>query len=641
MNEQAMDFFAHQERARRRTATLVLLFAMGVAAIIAVIYLAFTLTFFQRPAWDPVIFAWVAGGALLVILSGSLFETLRLSGGGAKVAEMLGGRPVDPGTTDPGERRLLNVVDEMAIASGIPPPRVYLLDAEEGINAFAAGFDPKDAVIGVTGGAVRILDRDELQGVIAHEFSHILHGDMRLNQRLMGLVFGILLIALMGQIGFRFTSDIMLRSRRSRSDKKGSGVAVVLGILLFSLVIMAIGYIGVFFGRLVKSAASRQREFLADAAAVQFTRNPDGLAGALRKIRALATGGRLKTERAEEASHMFFADGLSRGFARWMATHPDIDERIRRIDPSFHGAVPGPDYNAKAPPPVADAGAVPAQFAPAAPRAAEAQASPKSARERMGSIDPERLDRAHKLMASLPASLALAARDPAGARRIVYGLLLSHEPGALRKQLEHMEQSEDSQLAEAVRDTAAHLKSLAPELKLPLLDLALPAMRSMSRPEYVEFRSRVQAMVEADSRIDLFEYALQRMLFRNLAPYFEKSTRAPGHISDPAAIAGEFRTLLSTLAYYGAPEPAKAEAAFIAGWARFSKKAAGISPASECGLAMVDEALSTLSDASLPLKRSILDACVETVSFDNHAELAETQLLRAVADALDCPMPAA
>ena len=204
-----------------------------------------------------------------------------------------------------------------------------------------------------------------------------------------------------------------------------------------------------------------------------------------------------------------------------------------------------------------------------------------------------------------------------------------------------MEQSEDSQLAEAVRDTAAHLKSLAPELKLPLLDLALPAMRSMSRPEYVEFRSRVQAMVEADSRIDLFEYALQRMLFRNLAPYFEKSTRAPGHISDPAAIAGEFRTLLSTLAYYGAPEPAKAEAAFIAGWARFSKKAAGISPASECGLAMVDEALSTLSDASLPLKRSILDACVETVSFDNHAELAETQLLRAVADALDCPMPAA
>lgn len=645
MNEQTMDFFAHQERAQRRTGILVLLFAMAVAAIIAAIYFAFTLTFFLQPKWDPVILAWVAGGALLVILSGSLFEMIRLSGGGAAVAEMLGGRPVDPGTTEPAERRLLNVVDEMAIASGIPPPRVYLLDAEEGINAFAAGFNPKDAVIGVTAGTVNMLKRDELQGVIAHEFSHILHGDMRLNQRLMGLLFGILLIALIGRFAFRFVSETMLRSRPRRSNKKDSGGAIILAIMLFSLVIMLIGYIGVFFGRLIKSAASRQREFLADAAAVQFTRNPDGLAGALKKIGSLSTGGRLKTGRAEEASHLFFANGLRRGITRWMSTHPDLEERIRRIDPSFDGALPKLDYSdlkASAQVPEAAADAMHPQFAPNTPRPPPIplRLRPESAREMMGGIDPERLDRAHKLLAALPAPLVMAAREPAGACLIVYALILSREPATLQKQLTHLEQSGSPQLPESVRDTAARLQALAPELKLPLLDLALPAMRAMSKPDYLAFKNNVRALVEADARIDLFEYALQRMLFRNLAPYFEKKTGTPGHISNPASIAGECRTLLSTLAYYGAGEPVKAEAAFNAGWTVFSDSPVKICAIAECGLTQVDEALSTLSDASLPLKRRILDACVETISFDNHATLAETQLLRAVADSLDCPMPA-
>ena len=284
--------------------------------------------------WNPELFGLVAMGTSAVIAAGSLYKMAALSGGGHTVAELLGGRLLRADAATPAERRLLNVVEEMAIASGVPVPPVYLLENELGINAFAAGHAPGDAVVAVTAGTLARLSRDELQGVIAHEFSHILNGDMRLNIRLMGVLFGILVIGLTGWIIFRSTTGGYVRLGARDDDRKGFNPLPLIGLALY-----VIGYVGVFFGNLIKAAVSRQREFLADASAVQFTRNPDGIAGALKKIGAVAEGSRIQDPHAEEASHMFFGDALS-GWTELfglLATHPPLVERIKRIDPSFDG----------------------------------------------------------------------------------------------------------------------------------------------------------------------------------------------------------------------------------------------------------------------------------------------------------------
>ena len=277
-----MDFFAHQDKARKNTKLLVVYFAIAVACIIASVYIASLMIFFgtqsqQQPGepvrefvvWDPVLFLYAALGTLGVVLLGSLYKTFELSDGGSAVAESLGGRLVNPNTANPDERKLRNVIEEMALASGVPIPKIYVLDDEKGINAFAAGHSPSDAAIGVTLGCMTLLNRDELQGVIGHEFSHILNGDMRLNLRIMGVLFGILCLAVIGRI------LLYTRGRDSRDRNP---------LMLLGLALIVIGAIGVFFGRLIQAALSRQREFLADASSVQFTRNPAGLSGALQKI---------------------------------------------------------------------------------------------------------------------------------------------------------------------------------------------------------------------------------------------------------------------------------------------------------------------------------------------------------------------
>ena len=307
-----MDFFASQDVARRKTSLLLLYFSLAVFFIIVAIYLAFTFLFIYQQGgtgqfdpnrfWNPDLFVGVVIGTVIVVGCGSLYKISVLRSGGARVAEMLGGRLIPAGSKDFLQKRLLNIVEEMAIASGVPVPPVYLLESEKGINAFAAGFTKDDAVIGITRGALETLDRNELQGVVAHEFSHILNGDMWLDLKLVGFLHGILLIALIGR-------SILRGSSRSRNSKNSGGA------VLFGLVLLILGYLGVLFGRLIKSSVSRQREYLADASAVQFTRNPGGLAGALKKIGGLASGSLIEHNKAEEISHMFFSNGLEGGWS--------------------------------------------------------------------------------------------------------------------------------------------------------------------------------------------------------------------------------------------------------------------------------------------------------------------------------------
>ncbi len=368
-----MNFFDHQRAAKGTTLKLVFLFAAAVVALVAAIdaaaVIAMRLHGSQRgrPSAILAVVVVVTAVTLFVIAGGMLFKTISLRQGGAAIAAAVGAVPVDPTTTDPQLRRFVNIVEEMALASGVPAPRLFMMPREPGINAFAAGFSPADAAIAVTGGALAQLNRDELQGVIGHEFSHILNGDMRLNIRLIGLLAGILLI---GMIGLR-----TLQFGGRGSDSKGA-----LPIVAFAFALMVLGFVGVFFANLIKAAVSRQREWLADASAVQFTRQTDGLEGALKKIGGIPTGSRLRNARnAAEVSHMLFGEGARRSFASLFATHPQLTDRIKALNPNFDPAeIAGLQQRYAQQPPDGLAEDVVAGFAPAGTALGRPAPAPRS-----------------------------------------------------------------------------------------------------------------------------------------------------------------------------------------------------------------------------------------------------------------------
>jgi Zn-dependent protease with chaperone function len=334
-------FFENQHLARRNTKLLVLMYVLAVIGVIFAVDLVlaglYAWSIDLPPQMQHLGLAarlkivptaiYVLGGlaTAVVILAVSGWNMTQLSSGGKAVAEMVGARRIPPDTGDPLERRLVNVVEEMSIASGVRVPAVYVMDGEQGINAFAAGYEVSDSILAVTRGTLETLNRDELQGVIGHEFSHILNGDMRLNIRMIGVLAGIVFIGSAG--------NFLLRSLRGGSDNKGAAPIFAAGLAL-----MLIGYIGLFFARLIKAAVSRQREFLADASSVQFTRNPDGIAGALDQIEVSATGALIANRRAEDLSHMFFGQGIRVVLSGLFDTHPPLEERIARVNARFERA---------------------------------------------------------------------------------------------------------------------------------------------------------------------------------------------------------------------------------------------------------------------------------------------------------------
>jgi Zn-dependent protease with chaperone function len=635
-----VDFFASQDAARRKTKRLVAFFLLAVLLIVLAVYAASLVIFIGMnirveepnplPLWNPGLFFAVAAGTITVILLGSLYKLSALSSGGESVASLLGGRPVDANTRDTDERRLLNVVEEMAIASGVPVPAVFLLPGEKGINAFAAGFSPQDAVIGVTEGCVRILSRDELQGVIAHEFSHILNGDMRLNIRLIGVLHGILLIALIGYYA--------LHAGRGRG--KGNAQIALLG-----LVLLVVGYIGVIFGRIIKSAVSRQREYLADASAVQFTRNPAGISGALQKIGGLVFGSRLSTPKAEEASHLLFGNGLRQRMSGLLSTHPPLAERIRRIDPSFDGVFPRIESSvaaASAAPEVeglAAAGLAPS--AAGAPRRPVGAIDPRAVTKRVGTLDRDHLAYAGRLLSRLPRDLIESAREPSASQGIVYALLMDPGRETRKRQLERLKRSTEPFLYRETLRLLPAVDAAPRETRLPLIDLVMPPLRRLSSGQFQSFYQNVQALVSADERIDLFEFTLQRILLRHIAPHFGRFTPPRIRYHSLRGLLPHCSTLLSALAHQGHRDSAQAESAFREGWRRIGLAVEGspFRPRQACGLAEVDRALGELALAAPGPKRRIVEASAACIAFDRKVTIEEGELLRAVTDSLDCPLP--
>ena len=616
-----MDFFHHQDAARRRTAWLVCLFGLAVAAIVLAVYVV--VAALAERLGDLRLLAAVSTATLTVIASGSLYRMAQLRAGGETVALELGGRRLDPCTTDLAERRLLNVVEEMALASGTPVPPVYVLDEEPGINAFAAGNDPASAVIGVSRGSLVYLTRDELQGVVAHEFSHILNGDMRLNLRLVGMLHGILLLAIIGY----YLLQAAGRSAGRASKKGGAAGALV----LLGLALLIIGFVGVFFARLIRAAVSRQREYLADASAVQFTRYPAGIAGALKKIGGLQQQSRIRHPHAEELSHLFFADAFAGSFLNWLATHPPLAKRIRRLDPSFDGTFPRTQPLPGEEPAAEARGAVPVR----PPRIA---VMPETLAGQVGTLAPVHLAYAAALKDQVPKPLWDATAEPHAAQAVLYALLLDNEPAVRERQWEALRSAAGDAACRHARQWVPLIDALPADALLPLAERAVPALRQLSPSQYAEFRRSVEALVKADGRLDLFEYALQAMVLRALDLHFGLAapSRAQyyglGRLLEPLAI------VLSTLAYIGQRTPEEAQQAFDLGAARISRKMA-LCPKKQCTLGHLDAALAELRVAAPKLKRQMVEALWTCAAADGTVTRREGEFLRVIMAMLDCPMP--
>ena len=611
-----MDFFQAQDNARRNSRMLVFWFFVAVVGIIAAVYIALALgsrlaftdhALAPRPLWQPELFIVSVVGVGGLILLGSLFKIWSLSrNGGVKIAEELGGRLVSRSTADRLERRLINVVDEMAIASGIAAPPVFILDAEQGINAFAAGARISEGVVAVTRGALEKLSRDELQGVVAHEFSHILNGDMRLNLRLLGLLNGILLLTLAGRV--------MMRS--ARGSNRSSGPIIIAGIAM-----VFVGYIGVLCGKIIKAGVSRQREYLADAAAVQFTRNPTGIAGALKKIGGF--GSSIQHPKAEEASHMFF--GSSASFSSLLATHPPLGQRIKRIDPAFDDQAPAG----------LTAAVDTATDGPGSYGQALSGFSPQRFVEAVGDPQPPHVALGHDLLTHLPQHVSAAAHQTGGARALVFALLLSPDKKFRPAQMDAVGKQFGMSIREETEKFAQWLDNADPLLRLPLLDLALPTLAELSPEARTQVVDTADRLIKADGRTSLFEYVMRRLLRDVLEPQRKSSGRV-----SLRTLQADTNALLSLLAHAGQDDGDHAAAAFDAAVAvapmdgpwQFDRKR-------RFSARELDRILDHLAATGTPFRRKLVEAAATAVMHDGSVTANEAELLRAVCQALDCPAP--
>lgn len=653
-----MDFFGAQDDARRKTGRLVALFAAAVLALVLLtnLLVGFVYTFMARPAPTGGVnlsgsirdmplsaWVWISLAVLAVVALASGFKYLQVRGGGRAIAESLGGELVHQSSTDFRTRRLLNVVEEMAIAAGTPVPPVYLIE-QPSINAFAAGFSPDDAVIGINRGTLEHLNREELQGVVAHEFSHILNGDSRLNLRLIAVLHGILFLGLIGRGLLQgFGRGSYRRSRSSGSSGGMQGVALGAGLLI-------IGYAGTFFGNLIKAAVSRQREYLADAASVQFTRNPGGIAGALKKIGALPAGSGMPGAAASEASHLFFGQ-VSRMFLNGlMATHPPLDKRIRAVDPQWDGRFPAlpvaPAEAQELPGAAAFSGtAAPAtgeesaEDASGAGSALEIHASPEAMAAAVGTLDETGLARAQALIGGLPPALRDAAHDPFAARALMYAFVLHDLPAGLHAtQAQTLAARAEQGVAAEASRLLPLVGSLDPMQRVTLVEMAAPALKELSQPQYRTFIDNLIALIKADRSISLSEWVLHRLLVKELKPHFERRPRLGVRHHSVEAVTGAAIELISALAREGHATAQERARAFSAGITALGAPGSLISD-DDPDFQRLNRALGELR-ALTPLQLPrIIKACAAAVQADGHVSPREGALLHGIAATLDCPLP--
>jgi Zn-dependent protease with chaperone function len=633
-----MDFFAAEQRARARTRTLVVSFILGVTGLVLSVYLVVLLLYSAQqinaqsrmgldngaPAyaftlWQPGLFSLVSVLTLAVVGGACGYKISELRAGGSAVALSVGAEPMSPHPNDLAEQRLRNIVEEMALASGVPVPQIFIIDSD-GINAFAAGFRPEDAAITVTRGSLRYLSRDELQGVIGHEFSHILNGDMRLNLKLVGAVFGLMVLAIIGR-------GMIYAMGRSRGRNDGAMWFLVLGLAL-----IAIGSLGVFFGRIIQAAVSRERERLADASAQQFTRNPAGLAGALKKIGGRPDGSIIEHAHVQETAHMFIAPAINTMFA----THPPLEERIRALEPNWDGKfvtpvpVDGetsteesdtPPSDSDTPPPVISA-------VPMAVRAGMLMA-PAAA------IAAVALTNVRAWRASLPPAIAGALAGPAGCRALVLALAMDDNPARRATQMDSLRRRAEPTIATiaSLADTVAALPAGA---RLPLLELALSSVAATSAPDKASLLAAFRDLTGFDRNPSLHAFAFWRVAECRLQP-------RPWRMGppNPESYGPDIAVVLSSLAELSTDDDAAAQPVFEKGLTALPPFGTSLEliPRALATPERVEQACLRLEGAPFPLKKQLLEAGALVAQYDGVIEPAEAELLRGLAASLGCPLP--
>ena len=642
-----MDFFARQDLARRNTRLLVILFSLAVAALIVltnILVAGFLWVnadgrgglpgMIDQLSWER--FAWIS---LLVASSVglvSLVTWISLASGGKHIAENLGGSRILPQTDDADERRCLNIVEEIALAAGMPAPDLYVLHQERGINAFAAGVGPADAVVAVTAGTLHHLNRDELQGVVAHEFSHILNGDMRLNIRLSALLKG---ITFLGDVGYFF-----LRSGAHRQFRTGGGrsrqqanTPPLLGIGL-----VAVGWLGGLAAGMIKSAISRQKEFLADASAVQFTRNPEGIGNALKVIGGYLPGTLVHAARAPEMSHMFFGE-VTHGLFQPFSTHPPLSARIRRLDPAWDGEyiersvrhyANSPlkrDSIAQTDDPQLVLGAAMAAgvlgASSAGTQADAADPPPGPARDHAAENSPAD---------AVPAALTRHAHEPLGACATAVGFLLAGNADTRRQQLDLVESHGVPGLATLANTLGPAIAELPAGARLPLVNSCLPALRAMSPPQYRDFKQTLLQLIQADGRTSLFEWCLYQLIRHYLDPEFLQVTASKPRFRRMSQVERQLQRVLSMLAHAGS---GAAEQAFQRAKESLDLPSLQLLPIADCSLAEFSRSVHELADCYPLLKPRLLKAMQQAAGADAEVCAVERELIAAIAAVIDCPLP--
>jgi Zn-dependent protease with chaperone function len=631
-----MDFFAQQAHVRRSTRFLVLLFVLAVLFIVAatdvVVVMAWVI-WGHHHRLSPSVWAISSVAVVGFIALCSMYRIQSLSDGGRSVAESVGAMPVSPDTSDPQLRQLRNVIEEVAIASGLPVPDIYLMQDERGINAFAAGYSPSDAAICVTQGCIDQLSRDELQGVIAHEFSHVLNGDMRLNIRLMGLLFGIMVLAIIGRQMMWVGGG-----RGSRDGRQG----------LIALALLGIGYAGFFFGRLIQAGVARSRESLADASAVQFTRQTAGIAGALKKIAVLDDGSALQVGNRHEVAHMLFGEADDT-YDAWYATHPPLRERIRILEPGFQNEeLVQLAESLRNAPAAREAMSADTTVAPT-PTPAASGAAMQQPSSQLGppvtSVQPDQVGagsygHAAALQQSIPATLTSAAQQPESALSLVLALAMSAHADLQAPQRRAIANAFGDDLQDVVTAFANQVEALSPVVRMPLVALSFPALKQLPEGRQQTLLDTLDELVGMDSKVDLDEYCLARLLRVQLLEAM-RPRRAPvdGQKKLPAC-RDSVMLVCAVVAAYGSADDAAARRAWLLAMDQAFPGVAPIwqTPALDWQQSF-ERALDDLDGLMPAAKEIVILSLLSAIRADGVINAAEIELLRVICASLHCPLP--
>ncbi len=628
-----MDFFEHQDHAKRKTRVLVFYFFLAVTLIAAVINLVvFQLGnntgYFQLSTKDWFKSLWFPGVTLAtfaVIALGSLVRGLQIHGGGKSVANMVNARLISMDSKDKLERRLINVVEEMSIASGIPVPSLYMLDEEVGMNAFVAGLVPSDTVMVITRGLLENLSRQELQGVVAHEFSHIFNADMRMNVRLIAILGGILAL---GQLGYFLLRSMRYRSYRRSSNNSNNQMG--LAIIGIAIALLVVGYIGLFFGRLIKAVISRQREFLADASAVQYSRDSMGIANALYRIKTNGKGSLLDSSHAEDMSHMCFGSALKfSAFSGLLATHPPIDDRIKKLVPGFRPQ----DNNTAGSEAIGDDSVV-AGFAGQTTADALEITTPDRLVAEIGQMHPEHIATASVIHQSLPEQIIDAAHSTASAHLLILAIIAAGTDLNIDELLSSIKKYLTPEQVLDIKNHVEIINNLSQELILPLIEITIPALKQSSKEQKNDLLATSSLLITADNKIEPFEFFLYALLRKNLSKKdagFQNTT-----IKKYKPVLDDIQFLLSVFSEASGEHNPKVVSAAMKS---FDHQWQTPEQLPGYDASQLNKSLQRLNRLSPLLKKPLMQTLAEMVMQDSELKSTELELLRATGIYLECPVP--